>query len=33
VALGSPVVVGLKCALHEVLLGRLGVIAEPVAVA
>ena len=33
VALGSPVVVGLKCALHEVLLGRSGVHAEPVAVA
>ena len=33
VALGSPVVVGLECALHEILLGRSGVLAEPVAVA
>ena len=33
VALGSPVVVGLKCALHEILLGRSGVHAGPVAVA
>jgi hypothetical protein len=33
VVLGSPVIVGLKCALHEVLLDRSGVDAEPVAVA